>query len=178
MNIMDTYILLLRGINVGGKNLIPMKELKSLLLKQGFQNVTTYIQSGNVIFNSNTEPQNLKPCIENTFGFEPELMLLKQDEFERMLSLCPFSSDDGKSIHFYICAETPRLNQDKLASYIASDEEYKIIDNVFYLHAPSGIGRSKLVANIERCLGVKSTGRNLNTILKLQALLQALLQDR
>ncbi|UAA39252.1 DUF1697 domain-containing protein [Paraneptunicella aestuarii] len=175
---MDTYILLLRGINVGGKNLIPMKELKSLLLKQGFQNVTTYIQSGNVVFSSNSAPKDLKRSIGDAFGFEPELMLLKREEFEKIVSLCPFSSDDGKSIHFYICAETPRLNQDKLASYIANDEEYQVIDKVFYLHAPSGIGRSKLVANIERCLGVKSTGRNLNTMLKLQGLLQVLLQDK
>ena len=61
---------------------------------------------------------------------------------------------------------------DKLNKYIAESEEFTVIGNVFYLHAPKGIGRSKLVANIESCIGQRATGRNLNTVNKISNMLK------
>ena len=81
--------------------------------------------------------------------------------------------DEGKTVHFYFCFEKPTLNLDKVESYISSSESYELKGNVLYLHAPDGIGRSKLVLNIESCLGVSYTGRNLNTVLKLQDMIQS-----
>ena len=68
----------------------------------------------------------------------------------------------------YFCDTKPKLNADKLAKYRDDTDAYKLVNKIFYLHAPKGIGRSKLVANIESCLGVSCTGRNLNTINKLK----------
>jgi len=84
----------------------------------------------------------------------------------------PYKNFEGKFVHFYFCEKEITLDQDKLDKYIVVSEEYQVKDNVFYLHAPEGIGRSKLVANIESCLGQSSTGRNLNTINKINTMLK------
>ena len=166
---MNRYILLFRGINVGGNNLLPMKELKLLLERENYQDVKTYIQSGNVVLNSKSAPAtDIATKVEQQFGFRPEVLVLSAADFELAASSNPFASFAGKTVHFYFCAQAPILNEQKLAACAAPDEEYQLHGNVFYLHAPSGIGRSKLVANIEACLGVPATGRNLNTVSKLQ----------
>lgn len=81
---------------------------------------------------------------------------------------------EGNTVHSYFCASKPTLDTKKLEKLIASDEEYKLKGNMFYLHSPSGIGRSKLVKSIELCLGVAATGRNLNTVLKIKEMAQDL----
>lgn len=165
---MNTYIVLFRGINVGGKNLLAMKELKSLLEDEGYECVKTYIQSGNVVLNSNFKPlKNIVIKVKEKFGFSPEILVLEKSEFEHAISSNPFTSHEGKTVHFYFCTKKPALNNLKLESLAANNEEYQLQGNVFYLHAPNGIGRSKLVSNIESCLGVSATGRNRNTVLKL-----------
>ena len=83
-----------------------------------------------------------------------------------------FKSYEGKTVHFYFCASNPKLNRQKIESFISNRESYELKGEVFYLHAPDGIGRSKLVLNIESCLGVSYTGRNLNTVLKLEQLIK------
>jgi len=84
----------------------------------------------------------------------------------------PYKNIEGKFVHFYFCKSAIDLVQDKLIRYIADTEEYTVKKNVFYLHAPNGIGRSKLVKNIESCLGQSTTGRNLNTMNKVNSILQ------
>lgn len=166
---MNTYILLFRGINVGGRNLLPMKALQPLLESEGYKSVNTYIQSGNVVLRAKSKSLGgIALKVEKKFGFSPELLSLEKSEFEKAVNLNPFSSYEGKTVHFYFCVKKPVLNKQKLESFAADSEQYKLQGNVFYLHAPNGIGRSKLVSNIEACLGVPATGRNLNTILKLQ----------
>ncbi|WDE03224.1 DUF1697 domain-containing protein [Thalassomonas viridans] len=165
---MKTYITLLRGVNVGGKNLLPMKELKSQLAAAGFEQVKTYIQSGNIVLLSNSNPEEeIATLIQTEFGFIPEIMVLDDDEFMRCASDNPYQEAEGKTVHFYFCKTQPQINTEKLAGLISATESYQLVDKVFYLHAPDGIGRSKLVANIEACLGVPATGRNLNTVNKL-----------
>ncbi|MGB3725416.1 MAG: DUF1697 domain-containing protein [Glaciecola sp.] len=169
---MNTYIVLLRGINVGGKNLLPMNELKLLLESNGFENVSTYIQSGNIILQSNTDPKNvMKTLIQSQFGFSPEILVLSDIEFDLSVKNNPFSEHEGKLVHFYYCKNTPKMDIAKLKKFISETESYELSGNVFYLHAPDGIGRSKLVANIESCLGIPATGRNLNTINKLMGMI-------
>lgn len=165
---MKTYILLFRGINVGGKNILPMKDLALLLGKTGCKNVKTYIQSGNVVTNSTKKPgAEIYKAIEAKYGFKPDVVVLEKSEFETAIKNNPFQSDEGKSIHFYFTGKNFKPDMDRLAGYSSSSEQYEIKGCVFYLHAPDGIGRSKLVANLETCLGVAVTGRNLNTIRKL-----------
>ncbi len=164
---MKSYIAFFRGINVGGKNIIPMKSLANLMESCGFANVKTYIQSGNVIFQGVKKPDSgVVSAIEGEYGFKPDVLFLQKSELLMAVENGPFNSEEGKTSHFYFCKTQPNLDQAKLKKYAAESERYQLTGNVFYLHAPDGIGRSKLVANIESCLGVVATGRNLNTINK------------
>lgn len=170
---MKTYVILFRGINVGGKNRLPMKELVALLEESGFQNIKTYIQSGNVILKGKRiSPEELAKMISVKFGFKPEVFILDESEFALSIKHNPFHSAEGKTAHFFFCSKEPELNPERLEKYLAASEQYKLKNRVFYLYAPEGIGRSKLVANIESCLGVPVTGRNLNTMTKLQEMLK------
>ena len=168
---MNTYVVLLRGINVGGKNLVPMAQLKALLEISGFENVTTYIQSGNVVLQSSKSPAlKIEKLIQAEFGFCPEVLALSENEFKLSFENNPYKEFEGKFVHFYYCKNSPKIDQIKLDKFAATTESYLLVDKVFYLHAPDGIGRSKLVAKIESCLGVAATGRNLNTVSKLRAI--------
>ena len=170
---MNTYIVLLRGINVGGNNLLTMKELKILLENSDFENVRTYIQSGNIILNYSKNPENdISSLINSNFGFQPKVITLSENEFNSAVSNNPYPEYEGKFVHFYFCKKSPKLNTEKLESVVADTEKYTLIDNVFYIHAPEGIARSKLIVNIEKCLGVTATGRNLKTVNKLSTMLQ------
>lgn len=170
---MIDYVILLRGINVGGKNVLPMQELRSLLAADGFDNVRSYIQSGNILVASKkvVKAEEIASLIQKKFGFLPSTLVLSEKQFIGAAKANPFLEGDGKAVHFYFCAESPNVNQEAVEKYKSASEEFAIEGKVCYLHAPDGIGRSKLVANIEKCLGVTATGRNLNTVLKLQNLL-------
>ena len=169
---MKKYIILLKGINVGGKNKIPMLELRQALENNNFHEVRTYIQSGNIVLMANENPrQNISQLIQTQFGFTVPVLALTEKEFSRSYKNNPYPSEDGKTVHFYYCEHKPNINIAKLDKYISTTENYQLIDNIFYLHAPDGIGRSKLVSNIEACLGVISTGRNMNTVNKINEML-------
>lgn len=168
---MSLYVVLLRGVNVGGKNLLPMKELKVLLCNAGFEQVETYIQSGNIVLQSATAPrEKLAELISTHFQCTPELFVLSEREFDLAVANNPYQGEAGQSVHFYFCNDVPTLDLEKLRRWQSASERCQLVGQVFYLHAPDGIGRSKLVANIESCLGVTATGRNFNTMQKLMAL--------
>ena len=169
---MEKYVIFFRGINVGGKNLLPMKALVPLLEEAAFEEVSSYIQSGNVVLKSSTNPADIihKVVLDN-FGFSPELFILNEAEFCTAMANNPYQTFEGKFVHFYFCDNSIELNQEKLSKYIAEPEGYLVRDKVFYLHAPNGIGRSKLVTNIEACLDQPASGRNLNTIIKVSTML-------
>ena len=171
---MEIYVALFRGINVGGRNLLPMKELAKLLEENDCHTVKTYIQSGNVVFKSRKPPGNIGLLIEQKYGFEPGILTLRKDEFLGFVNGNPFSSTIGNQVHFYFCKDTPNANLAKLDDLKSETEEFLIKDKVFYLHAPDGIGRSKLAANAEKHLAVVATGRNLNTVNKLVEMLEVL----
>lgn len=171
---MKTYVILFRGINVGGNNLLPMKALKPLLVNLGYEQVQSYIQSGNVVLNSHSAPlKAISEMVSSNFGFSPDILTLEKKTFEKALAENPFKGFEGKTVHFYFCIKSPELDVSKLDALAAGNEKYKLKDRVFYLHAPDGIGRSKIVSNIEACLGSSATGRNLNTVLKLSKILNS-----
>jgi len=172
---MQTYIILLRGINVGGTHLLPMKELVRLLEENGYKGVSTYIQSGNIVLKSKNNPADeIGALIHKGFGFKPEIIALDKSEFSSAVSNNPYHSGSGKEIHLYFCREAPEPDFDKLEALRADSEAYTLNGKVFYLFAPQGIGRSKLVSRLESCLGVQGTGRNLNTISKLTQMVENL----
>lgn len=168
---MNLYFVLLKAVNVGGKNLLPMKDLKVVLNGAGFENVETYIQSGNIVLESSVYPEEeIAKLILSNFKFKPDLVVLSEEEFDEIVSNNPYRGHEGKFVHFYFCKEVPKIDAEKLATLASQTERYQQIGNVFYLHAPDGIGRSKLVAGLESCLGVPATGRNLNTVQKLSSM--------
>lgn len=170
---MNTYIVLFRGVNVAGKNILPMKDLARILEENHFKNVQTYIQSGNVVLQSTKNPSSqINSIVQNKFSFKPEILVIGESEFISLINNNPFISKEGKTMHFYFCKSSPKVNEEKLKKLKAKSEEYHIEGNILYLYAPEGIGRSKLVVNIESCLGVPATGRNLNTVSKIQSMLK------
>ena len=172
---MKTYVALFRGLNVGGNSLLPMKELVTQLENIGLRNVRTYIQSGNAVFQSEEEAASLlstkiRAAIKKSHGFEPQVLLLEPEKIEKAVESNPFpeAESEPKSLHVHILASVPKNpDLDALESIKSERERFVLKDDVFYLHAPDGIGRSKLAANAEKLLGVLATSRNWRTIRKL-----------
>lgn len=169
---MQKYILLFRSINVGGNNLLPMKEFVTLLTKHEYKDISYYIQSGNVVLMSAANPvEHIRALVLEFYGFSPEIFVLTTLAFETIHTNNPYTEFQGKWVHCYICKDKIELDTDKLETLMSKTEEYTVIDNVFYLHAPDGIGKSKLVANLAACFGQQTTGRNLNTMNKIHKLI-------
>ncbi len=170
---MNTYIALLRGINVGGKNSILMKELVSIFETQGFEGAKTYVQSGNVVFRSGRQctrstAESIASAIENEFGFRPDVLLLPASELRSAAKKNPFEVENGKTLHLFFLAGVPsEPDLARLDTMKSSSERYWLDGAVFYLHAPNGIARSKLAANLEKALGETATARNWNTVSQL-----------
>ena len=177
---MKTYIALFRGINVGGTNVLPMKDLVAQLENLGSQNVKTYIQSGNAVFQNKEEDASLlsnkiRAAIKKSHGFAPQVLLLEPEEIERAIESNPFpeAEPEPKTLHISFLATMPEdLDLGALETIKSDRERFALEDKVFYLHAPEGIGRSKLAANIEKLLGVTATTRNWRTVRKVMAMLE------
>ncbi len=173
---MYTYIALFRGINVGGKNSLPMKELASIFEILGASNVKTYIQSGNVLFQSASEDissfsKRLGIEIRKRRGFEPHILVIGLSKVETVLTDNPFpeAESEPSSLHVGFLSFAPKNpNLKKLESLKKDSEQFCLIGSIFYLHAPEGVGRSKLAASSEKLLGVPKTDRNWNTVCKLK----------
>ena len=175
---MKSYIALFRGINVGGKHILPMKALRALLEDLDAQNVKTYIQSGNAVFQHPSENTSelssaISTAIKDNHGFEPRVLLLDWAEMEQAVAANPFpqAESEPKTLHLYFLASAAEKPDFQMLNGLKKDnEQFKLIDNVFYLHAPDGIGRSKLAERVERALGVATTARNWRTVSKIRAL--------
>ena len=169
---MKTCIALFRGINVGGNNMLPMKQLKALLERHGCADVQTYIQSGNAIFRSAGSDNDalatrLGTAVLEGHGFEPRILLLSRDELQKAVAGNPFPQADAnpKSLHLFFLVDRPAKPDLKaLDALKVPGEEFALKGRIFYLYAPEGIGKSKLVTRIERSLGVAATARNWRTV--------------
>lgn len=175
---MKKYSALFRGINVGGNNSLPMKDLVVLLESIGAQKVKTYIQSGNAVFqiDENNKAQLSKRIsaeVSERHGFEPYVLILESDEITRAVTKNPFpdAEADPGNLHLGFLATTPtHPNLEKLQNLCKESERFHLGDAVFYLHAPEGIGRSRLAASVEKLLGVPMTLRNWRTVCKIREL--------
>lgn len=171
---MSKYVALFRGINVGGKNILPMQDLRSILESIGCDNVETYIQSGNAVFSASASvaslSKSISAAIENDFGFAPQVLLLTADRYREIVASNPFPEGQSapKSLHVAFLAKTPSApDLDALEELRTDSERCALLDGAFFLLAPDGIGRSRLAAKAERHLGVAMTGRNWRTVSKL-----------
>jgi uncharacterized protein (DUF1697 family) len=168
---MSRFVALFRGINVGGKNILPMQALREILTACGCEDIQTYIQSGNAVFSSSVAADGLsasiKHAIEERFGFAPQVLLLDRDRFVAIAAANPFADAElnPKCLHIWFLTETPTAaNLDALNSLKVESEQLLLKDDAFYLYAPDGLGRSRLAQNVDRHLGVTTTARNWRTV--------------
>jgi uncharacterized protein (DUF1697 family) len=185
--IMTVYIALLRGINVGGKNVIRMAELKKVFEAIGLCDVQTYIQSGNVLFKSNQGEEFLRGKIEHeiekVFGFPVTVVLRTLAELEQLVSNCPFSEEEVAKAEASTQAESQYIAllthvplQEKIAlldAYRGENDQYRIIGRDVFLLFNHSIRNSKLANNLYK-VGVSATVRNWKTLNKLTSLAQAM----
>lgn len=170
-----TYITFFRGINVGGNYILPMKELVGVLESLGLINVRTYIQSGNAIFQSKVSDTSqlaakISAAIRKSHGFAPHVFLLEVAALRDIIKANPFPEAEaqGNTLHFNFLDDVPSApDMAGIEKLSATSECYELKGNVFYMFAPDGIGRSKLMVKLERLLGVPITSRNWNTVRKL-----------
>jgi uncharacterized protein (DUF1697 family) len=184
---MAIYIALLRGINVGGKNRINMAELKHTFEAMGLSRVQTYIQSGNVLFESEAEEEALGKQIEHeievAFGFSVTVVLRKDEELKRIAANCPFSeeevseaeeSSEGESLYVSFLLEEPSQEGiQRLSAFKSESDEYRIQGREVFLLFRHSIRNSKLANNLQK-LDVPATVRNWKTVNKLVALASAM----
>ncbi|HYX08742.1 MAG TPA: DUF1697 domain-containing protein [Bacteroidales bacterium] len=176
---METYISLLRGINVGGKNSVSMETIRSVYAMLGLDNIQTYVQSGNIVFNSLRDAEELSVMISNGIarasGFPVEVILRKYDVWKEMIRHNPFAGRkeiNEKHIYFTLLKREPK--PELLKSISHQDflpDEWHYYDETIYLYCPNGYGRTKINNNFfERKLKVPATTRNRKTVLKLTEL--------
>ena len=178
---MKTYIALLRGINVGGHNKLLMRDLTKLLEKLGLKNVKTYIQSGNVVFQSDRTDSaklatEISEAIGESHGFTPQIFILDKEALQKAMTANPFSEGEAepKSLHLFFLDAVPEdPDLSSLEELKAENERFELIDDVFYLHAPDGIGRSKLAERAGRGWNVSITARNWRTVTKIMEMVTA-----
>lgn len=174
---MKNHIALLRGINVSGHKMIKMPDLKLIFENCGFENVTTYIQSGNVVFSSSTlKKEEIKKQIEiaikNTFEIEVKTIILDVEELLQAKENHPFLKAnllETKAIYFTFLDDYPNDELiNNLNIFNQETEFFKITDKVIYCFYPNGYGKSKWNnAFFEKKLKANCTTRNYNTINKL-----------
>lgn len=174
--IMKRYIILLRGINVSGKNKIPMADLRALLGTLEFINVKTYIQSGNIILDSdldqNTICQKIKAGIASKFGFEVPVVLRTIDAWEKAFKNYPFSLENEKINAFTFLDQVVESISFEVKGI--KEDVYLIDEDVIYLQCPSTFADTKLTNNLfEKKLNVTATSRNYRTTMKLLDLAKA-----
>ena len=172
---------LLRGINVGGKNKLPMKDLAAIFAGAGCADVRTFIQSGNVIFRATPAVlKNLGPkvsaAIEKQFGLRIPIVLLSRQELAAGVKSNPFAvkGADEKALHLYFLGNA--ASKENIASLDAGrspGDSFHVKGRSIYLHLPQGMARTKLTnAYFDKQLGTVSTARNWATTLKLLAMMQ------
>ena len=182
-----THVALLRGINVGGKNKLPMKELAALFAAEGCESVETYIQSGNVLFSlPPTRAKGLSAripaAIRRRFGFEVPVVIRSGEELTTVPDRNPFLAHSVASghaaglaaLHVAFLAEAPgEAERVSLDPGRSPPDAFAVVGREVYLHLPNGVARTKLTnAYLDRQLRTVSTLRNWNTVLKLIELME------
>jgi uncharacterized protein (DUF1697 family) len=173
------YVALLRGINVGGNNKIPKKPLEALCAAIGWTGVTTHLQTGNIIFNASgdtdTLEKQLERAIHKEFGFLITTVVRDAARFKSYLARVPFAAQvvaDPSHVLLYVTKLPPRADAAKVLTSLARAEEVVVaVGGVLWIYFPNGIGSSKLTpALVDRAVGSTATGRNWNTVSKIQLL--------
>jgi len=189
---MATHVALLRGINLGGRNKVAMADLRAVVAELGHTDVSTYIQSGNVLFSAPPDAetaamaQAMTEAIAAKLGVTAPVIVLTRDELARMIADNPFPGEqDPKRVHAVVLSEPPWPElTGKLDAAIAQSaakgarDEVAAIGRTLYLHTPDGYGNSDLAAALLRIVSspkaaATGTARNWATVTKLLSLCDA-----
>ncbi len=176
---MPVWAVLLRGVNVGGHNKVPMAELRAALTEGGFDDVASYIASGNVVLRADEcSPARVSAIIAERFGLDIAVVVRTGDQIRAAMKANPFpelAERDPKLVHCLFT--TSPVDGDTLAGF---DHERYAPDEVavgageFFVSYPNGSARSKLTyAALDRVAGGPTTARNWNTVLKLETMITA-----
>lgn len=173
-----TMIALLRGVNVSGKNTIKMDSLRNALSDKGFESINTYIQSGNIVFNSKNDDRiliekTIQATIKEHFGHDVSLLVISSDRLNEIIENHPFkglAARDETFIHVTFTANTIDASSCEMwMEQLINGEEYFCSTKCIYFYCPNGYGNFKLTNSfIEKKLRTIATTRNWKTTLKLQ----------
>jgi uncharacterized protein (DUF1697 family) len=166
------YVAILRGINVGGAKPLNMKKLVEVLQLANFENVVTYIQSGNIVFEYKKLPTDkiallLTKLIAESFGYDLPIIVLTSEEFKQIAKANPFLQ--GKAIDFlhvsFLAKAIGDISNINFADKLSKGEEVNVCERAIYLYCPNGYSGCKLTNNfIEAKLKVSATTRNCKTV--------------
>ncbi|MEO8265183.1 MAG: DUF1697 domain-containing protein [Ilumatobacteraceae bacterium] len=171
---MATWIVLLRGVNVGGANRLGMAELRTAMTELGHTGVSTYIQSGNIVLTSSAADRaelatEICTVVRSRFGLSISAVLRTHDELRAALAANPFEGEEGTRMLIMFLSDVPApddvvlLEPDRFLP-----DRFALIGSELYGLYPNGAGRSKMTLDyFEKRLHVRGTGRNLNTVAKL-----------
>jgi uncharacterized protein (DUF1697 family) len=175
-----TAVSLLRGINVGGHRTVPMAALKSLHERLGLEEVRTYLNSGNVVFQSSVTSLaglagRIEGALEKTFGFQVRALVRTASELDGLLQGNPFKAGLSNPSHLLVMFledEPLKARIEDLRRSLSGPEKLHFCGREAYLSYPNGIGRSKLTnAFIEKKLNVAGTARNWNVVTRLHQMM-------
>jgi uncharacterized protein (DUF1697 family) len=173
--------LLLRGVNLGSRNRVPMAELRTALEDAGFEDVKTYLQSGNVVLSSKTKPEQtarkIKRLIHERFGLEIAVVGRTGAQLARVVARNPLgdvATDSKRYQVSFLDGPLPAASKRKLEQAAVEAERFVVHGREIYAWHPAGVARSKLWAALAgQGLGVTATARNWTTVTKLLELVEA-----
>lgn len=179
---MSMFVSLFRGINVGGNRIVPMKDLKELYASLDFKDVVTYIQSGNVVCSGNDTDmalisQRIEESFAAKFGFHSNVIVRAAAEIQEIIEHNPFQDQPEKEskrlLVLFLATQPASTALEDIHQAYTGPEELFLIGRELYIYYPDGMGRSKLSHTLlEKKLKTAGTGRNWNTVLQLQKLVQ------
>ncbi len=178
---MPVFVALLRGVNVGGRTVLPMVELRQLAADLGYEDVRTYIQSGNLLLRAKGKAPTVARALEGALAargsVEPTVHVRTREELERVVEGSPFLSRgvDPSKLHVVFTAATGTADPGLTDLERYAPEEVVAVGQELHLHLPNGVGRSKLVEDlVRRGGGARGTIRNWRTVTKLVELARGL----
>lgn len=174
----------IRGINVGGRGMLPMASLRALCEKLGYESVATYVQSGNVVFRAGAKEAaraagRIEGAIEKVHGFRPTVVARTVEQVRAVVGANPFAGrqgvEGGRLLVMFLSAPATAEAARAIRTLSKGPEELVLVGEELFMHLPNGVSGSKVsMAAVEKALGVPATGRNWNTVTKVLAMAEEL----
>ncbi len=171
---MNTHIALLRGINVGGNNLLPMKDLSAMFADCGCSDVQTYIQSGNAVFRSDRAAAQIAADFQSlcqaTKAFTPQTLVLPLADYEKIVAANPYpeATTTPKALHvLFLLAPPENIDQPAMRAACNPVERFQLTNQALYLHCPDKLTDSALLPKLAKFIKTPMTQRNWTTVAKL-----------